>query len=795
VALTELTSALEEDFFYRHGVQYSQDGTTPVFTTTDDAGEASAHGLTPGAEISITKSDGTASTPSNTTTIIGNGKFVILPNGGNTWEFGSGKTYVIETIPSDNTFTVVGEYDTSADTSQRIIEYHPIKLEDGIEEQIEIVEEAVSELEWRAQTLGQNKKIQEIAAAAEKASLLITANVEFAATAIKTAEIFLTGLLGPYIILLRVTADAIDNFVQDFRDIGFYVLEVTDTEGGYLIPKSADGNPILLLMSPIAVAAKMAAAVTANQGAQFAGWAKEFLGEGNILLTGPQKATYEVETGKKLPEDARDANAFDNKMSEFDPFLGMYKMTPSQVIATIVSAMDDKLDQRRPNFSKDAEAGAVVVLVGVADLTRNLANLKSVMDAFVLFFGGERITKKDAEGNVVNDEHGNPVVIAPGGIVPGGMAKLAELLQAVFLQVKNPDQNNVKIKVENVCIARGTEEDKIKLNSGGVGYIKEGKFEKNDFVVGPRVKFGYRCMGYVSGVEGNEPITTDGDSIDFGGTYKTQELTITGITNYDARAWRSLSGGAKIEKVAFKEKYKTHLDQNTGESVTEGPFNDFEYIANLSRFDSAPGQSTTSASTAKTKVIRNSGETLLTPLDIQPDVVEKHSLGAGPQNSESGGTLETNNVTIGDILTPIVADAPHPNFKAVKMDDLISDFKTFFSAIDTLTQAMRDMADGAEKGIKDFIKFLEDKLAELEEIAAALQKILALFTTGLGDSGVYVLSIPVGIGGNEYIKTSLQQATGRPPDTLDFTLGFMMMGGGVAGTEEGFKTLQKLLVP
>lgn len=661
------------------------------------------------------------------------------------------------------------------------------------------------QLEWKSQTIGQNKKIQEIAAAAEKASTLVTINTELAATALTTAGVFLTGLLSPYILLLRTTADAIDNFVSDFRDIGFYVLEVTDIEGGYLIPNDADGNPIKLIMNATVIPVKLATAVSANQGAQFAGWAKEFLGEEDILLTGPQKTEYEVEVGKKLPEDSRDANAFDNKMSEYDPFLGMYKMTPSQVIATIVSAMDDKLDQRRPNFSKDAEAGAVVVLVGISDLTKNLANLNSILTAFQLFFGGEAKIKKDAEGDVVNDEFGNPVEISPGGI-SNGFAKIFGIAKGLALQLDNPTQNDVELKVSNVCIARGTEEDKIKLNRGGISYMKEGQFELNDFVVGPRVKFGARCMGYVSNIKSTE----DGDSIsgggiNEGGKYKTQVLTITGLTQYDRRGWKSLSSGAKLQQVAFVNKYKTHTDQNTGDVVSEGPFNDFEYIPNLpvtreytilnDQKEKEDKTDTYTPDKAKTKVERKSGKTLLTEVGGGQDVVEKHTLGAGPGNSESGGTLETNNMTIGDIFTPIVPDAPHPNFKAVKMDDLIGDFKTFFSAIDALTQALRDMADGAEKALQDMIDYLEAKIEELRQIAEALQKILALFTTGLGDAGVYVLNIPVAIGGNDYIKSSLQSAGNRPPDTLDFTLAFMMMGGGVGGTEEGFKTLQKLLVP
>jgi len=646
----------------------------------------------------------------------------------------------------------------------------------------------VATTEWKVQTLGQNKKIQDIAAAAEKASSLVTINVELASTALKLAGVFLTGMLSPHILLLRVTADAIDDFVKDFRDIGFYVLEVTDVEGGYIIPEDADGNPIKLLVSPITVAANMAIAVTAGQTKEFGLWAKEFLGEEDIFLTGAQKATYEVEQGKSLPEDQLEDNANDNRLGTLDGVTGLYKMTPSQVIATIVGAMDDELDLRRPKFSASAEAGAVIVLVGVSDLTKNLANIKSIVAAFNLFFGGDE--QKDKEGNVV----------APGGVA-SGMAKLGGLINAALLQVENPDKNNVKLKVNNICKVRGTEEDKEKLGRSGIPYIKSGVFEVGDYVAGPRVKFGARCMGYVS-VAGEAVAMEDDLDTEFDESiYMTQELTITGITNLDAIGWRTLSSGAKLQKVAFVKKYNTYTDQNSGIVKSTGPYNDFEYLPNLPvtrdyKVTDDNGVTTTfnmktPPDLATTKVTRESGKTLLTVTSTE-DIREEHTY---ETHHGGAGTFTTHNVTVGDILEEKTPAAPHPNFKAVKLDDLIGDFKTFFAAIDALTDSLRKMADDAAKALQDIIDYLDAKIAELEEIAAALQKILKLFTVGLGDAGVYILSIPVAIGGNDYIKAELQGAVNRPPDTLDFTLAFMMMGGGAEGTEEGFKTLQKLLVP
>jgi hypothetical protein len=136
-----------------------------------------------------------------------------------------------------------------------------------------------------------------------------------------------------------------------------------------------------------------------------------------------------------------------------------------------------------------------------------------------------------------------------------------------------------------------------------------------------------------------------------------------------------------------------------------------------------------------------------------------------------------------------------PNFKSVKLEDFIEEWATFFSAIDALTDSLREMAADAGKALKELIKWLDDKIKEIEDINKALQKVLKLFTDGLGDAGVYVLNIPMATGGNDYIKTQLQSAANKPPDTLDLSIGFMMVGGGIGSASTGFKVLQKLLVP
>ena len=628
----------------------------------------------------------------------------------------------------------------------------------------------MAENEWKAATIGQNKTIQEIAAAAAKASELLVINTKLASTTLKAAAVFLLGLLDPYVLLLRMVADLIDEYVKDFKDIGFYVLEVTDKEGKYGIPENADGDPITLTWKAPALIAARTAAMAANQGAQFALWAKDTLGEENIELTGPQKAEYEIRVGKayKDPED----NQNDNVLGTYNPILNMYTMTPSMVIATMIAAMDDKADLRRPQFSSNAEAGAIVLIIGVSDLTKNLATIKDTIDAFKLFFGGEE--RKDAQGKI----------IAPGGIIPA-MGKLGTIVNAALLQIENPDLNNVTLKVKNVCGVRGTEDDKPRVNAVGKGANYHQPFRVGDYVAGPRVKFGARCMGYVS--KATLPVLDEDTEDKYGEhPFASQELTITGLTDFDKIGWENLSSGASLQLVAFKEKYATHIDQNSGEAITRGPFNDFEYISNLSIDE---------AKEAKVQVKRESGNTLLTTL-APVDVTEVHSVRSIHTPGFGGASqFTTLNTTVGDIFESKIVSEQHPNFKAVKLEDFIEDFASFFSAIDALTDSLRKMADDNEAALNDLIAYLDAKIEELEEINTALQKILALFTVGLGDAGMYVLNIPMATGGNDYIKKQLQSATNKPPDTLEFTIGFLMIGGGIGSASTGFKTLQKLLVP
>jgi len=150
----------------------------------------------------------------------------------------------------------------------------------------------------------------------------------------------------------------------------------------------------------------------------------------------------------------------------------------------------------------------------------------------------------------------------------------------------------------------------------------------------------------------------------------------------------------------------------------------------------------------------------------------------------------TKNEVIGKIVAPKKSknEGVYPNFKKAKLEDLMDDLKTFFFQISKFTQGMRDFAAGATEELGKVIAYLDEKIAEIEELNKSIQAILAIFQIGIPEAGVYVLSIPTTTGGNEAIKEALTSATNGPPNTLDYSVGFMMMGGGPS-----MKPLQLLL--
>ena len=636
----------------------------------------------------------------------------------------------------------------------------------------------MADYEWAQITLGQNDKLQEIASTAGKASSLLNANLQFVKVAVELGKVLLLGLTNPQLLLLIAIADEIDNFMEDFVGSGFFILEVTPT-GMEVTPSDAEGNPVLLALSPITLSAQYAAAATAGLATQF----QEALAKNGIVDEAEKngafnKSTYKVPIGKSLGDELLTKGKDGDVMSLRDGVFGLSKMTPSQVIATIIAAMDDPEDDKKPEFSDSADVAAVIVIIGFADLTKDVASLKDVLDLFVNFFGGEN------------------------GLFTKGIKELGDVLGTAVTALQDTETFNSEINVTNICGIRGTSEDRKILrqiipdsqwneNASGASryyYNFPDEFEVGDLVVASQktpdkvsrpvasadeLISDDRAMGYVSKVETTDDmVTLNALEASNGNPYVSRKLTISCLSRLDKLALDGFGQNSLLQKVAYVKNDGAHVDQNSMEIINDATKNGYKLINDLN--DAEAG--------AVAKVIRESGNVLLKITGTE-SVTEEHGPGAPARGGIPSERFKTKNLVQGFIAETLEVkkgQAPPPNFKPVRLIDLITELGSLVSAVSVFTNSMRDFAADAIQQINELTSYLDTKIEELEELNDAIQSILRIFTTGLPDSGVYSLSIPSTSGGNNAIKDALANATNGPPNSLDYSVGFMMMGGAAA---------------
>ena len=617
-----------------------------------------------------------------------------------------------------------------------------------------------TEYKWEQKTLGQNKKIQEVVASAAKASELLNTNMAIAKGGIQAASLFLTTVMNPKVIILNTIADAIDTFVEDFLGTGFYILEVVP-EGSETIPKSADGNPIALALAPAAVAANYATALGLGLGTEFKEWTTAYFGKAdpNDLTAGDLK---EVPQGNSKPLSKRVNDANSDRISPMEGVFGFPAMTPSQVIATMIAAIDDPLDDQRPTFSENVEVGAIIMVMGFSNFAVNVGDFRATIQAMVDFFGGEQ------------------------GLFTEGMKKMANIVDAAFDQIEDPTKHDVTVQLVNVSGVLGTEEDINILTTMDVPQNFPANFVVNDFIVGPRLKYGARAIGYISKAD-------EDDIEEDSGVYVNQKVTIRGATEDDYLAWKNLSSGAQIQRAHFYKSRNSYVDQNTSEPIIGEYSNDFKLFDELpfTYNDPEDGEKIYTAESATTKVERlpkakpkrnQKFDPFLSPVGDPENVLE--TIGQERVNSPHvdlmRDVIRTKDI-IGTILEAKKPKAPPPNFKNATLEDLIGDFKSFFGGIQTFTDKLRDIAKDTSGAITDMVKFLDESIKDLDELNEDLQKVLKLFTTGLPDAGVYVLTIPPdGVAGIEGLKAAISGAVNPPPGTLSHSVGFVMIGDKVS---------------
>ena len=601
-----------------------------------------------------------------------------------------------------------------------------------------VVAEPAPVYNWEQFTIGQNKKIQEMVAAAAKAQELVTANMQIAKTGAAAAKLFLTAVLNPKVMILNTIADEIDKFVNDFLGKGYYILEVVPDEQ-LTVPKDKTGNAVGIALSPAILALNYSAALGVGLGAEFRDFTKNFFGTDD-----PNKVTEskDIPQGQSQSQEIRENDANSDRISLEDSVFGFPKMTPSQVIGQMIGAIDDPLDVNRPTFSTNTEVGALVMIFGFSDMSVNVGEFKDIVEKMIAFFGGDE------------------------GLFTEGFKKIGNVFEAALGGHEDPTKHDVTVNLVTVSGILGTEDDIETLQTYGVEQNYKDHFKVNDFVVGPRIKFpGRRALGYISKAEEDDIVADKG-------VYVNQKVTIRGATEGDYLAWKEFSSGSTLQKAHFYKSRSQWVDQNTSEIKT-GPYrNDYllfdemkdgyvyndpqgvklvkegknkgtpELDALGKKQPASPNPITYYANSAITKVERipkakDSTEfnAFLSPVGAAENMTMK--VGQRLDLDEGLVDITVTKDVMGTVKAQDSKGAPAPNFKNATLEDLIGDAKVFFDNLKTFANQLRDLAGDTTKAIKDLEKFIDDALKRLQAIADSINKILQIFSTGLPDAGVY----------------------------------------------------------
>jgi len=149
--------------------------------------------------------------------------------------------------------------------------------------------------------------------------------------------------------------------------------------------------------------------------------------------------------------------------------------------------------------------------------------------------------------------------------------------------------------------------------------------------------------------------------------------------------------------------------------------------------------------------------------------------------------------TYGEVLGVNTAypESTHPNFKSVKIKDVIPGYAGFFDEIIQFANNIKSYADKGEAFLLILIRMIEKQIEYFEDIANQIKSFLKIFVDGLPEAGVYWLTIKT-YGGNKAIQDAILGSNEQPPDTLKFCAGFVMVSVSGMGGLSATKNLESL---
>jgi hypothetical protein len=127
--------------------------------------------------------------------------------------------------------------------------------------------------------------------------------------------------------------------------------------------------------------------------------------------------------------------------------------------------------------------------------------------------------------------------------------------------------------------------------------------------------------------------------------------------------------------------------------------------------------------------------------------------------------------------------ATPPNWHGKSLEQLFPQLGPLLNKVESEVRGVKASVASAKKSIDPIIKWLDDKIDDVMEFAADIEKILDLFANGIPATGMYTLYLEPKAGGVAKFRERMLGAGGpdKPPESLKFCAGVCFLGGGPDG--------------
>jgi hypothetical protein len=735
------------------GVIFTQDQTTPLFTTVEP------HGLSVNDSISITRS--------SSLVITGEGEF---NHDFNEWLYGTGTEYIIDSIGGDGgdssskTFTLQGLFDTSQDTSSRTIEYHSTTVVPK-EDVVVVVEEETADgfqalltatAEWKPHQIAKAGDISTLAAAASTLAETVKSSLGLAEAGMEVTKI-LAKLqnINPLLIALDLLADEVLKQIQDLKEAGYYYLFVDP----YFKKNVSPSQPYDYGFEQLRDQAGRRIFLTLNKDSG------EFEEEVEGIQSG-FPSLKQINSGDVKPAFASPRKlipgGYNSRNPTVDPLTTVSKFPTFRVSETInefIKAFDDEGDVPRykslgkvsaaPKIGEDVydtdgnpykgwdpnkDYGLALFNIGKAQQDGSI--IKDYVSARKPINSKVSVGKPSILGNTEFDGGSGAIAIIVAAPDFKEFTDVYNKFSAMFSDIPEFSPTMGKNLLDSLNEIITPNDVIVNITMLDTNY---GEFIAGD-VIGSKK---YDSYGKIRSIDPSKTVPTV-----MVGKKQVQVLDDLGNDLKD-------KNGNVLSQVIT-------VDLNP-----DGRYQNMELVVSPIRgIDSLnpfiPGDRVNEQEVRGTGGF---GE------DIFPNYVMK---GLGSGGAPMATRVYPKTALVAKETLMVLPDSILPDFGGIQIKDIVPGWGEFFQTLENFVKQLKGMISDSAAFIQDMIDMIKQIQAFLEYMIKIIDEFLKFFQITLPAAGVYALYIPNQNGGTEGIKAELKAAGGIPD--LGYSMGILFVG-------------------